>query len=186
MARVHEPAAAPESLAGSVAAAALSASATPAQREAALQYFAALAIGSPAAAPARLSSAHPVLSEVAPAKPAVDKFSPVATPGAPGPPPPPPPAPTTANLPVGPFYAGVLYPYVPTSHLTDIGVRDNGDPWYAVLKGSSVGLTQNNAAALQAVVGVSRNAMKAYKSLAMALFSFNHALDLDLIEIRPF
>jgi viroplasmin and RNaseH domain-containing protein len=75
---------------------------------------------------------------------------------------------------------------VPTSYVTQGPSPDNGELWYAVLKGKSVGLTQNNAVALHAVVGVSNNQMKSFKSLKKALFAFNHALDIGLIEIRPF
>ncbi|KAJ6459357.1 hypothetical protein C8R47DRAFT_1226632 [Mycena vitilis] len=189
-------ASASESLVGSVAAAAISPSSTLAQREgkplshhrfppsidiflsvAALKYLAAMiTIGSPVAPPA--SDPAPPASSQAEA--------PATAPGAPGPPsPPPPPAVAPPLERIGPFYAGVLYKTVPAYHITDIGIHDNGEGWYGVFKGKLVGITQDHAEALQAVVGVSNNGWKGFKTLAAALFAFNHALDLDIIEVRP-
>ncbi|KAJ7887142.1 hypothetical protein B0H13DRAFT_2342506 [Mycena leptocephala] len=174
MTKFTETAAATESLIGSVAAAAVSASATPEQREAALQYLAAMVkVGHPL-------NAAPAPVTVAPA--------PVAAAPA-GPPPPPLPAPVpapTTVIPNTPWVAGTLYTSVPTSHLYEFGVYDNGESWYAVLKGKTVGITQNHVLALQSVVGVSQNVLKRYKTCAAALFAFNHALDIGLVEVRPF
>ncbi|KAJ7673340.1 hypothetical protein DFH06DRAFT_1124060 [Mycena polygramma] len=179
MTNLTETAAAAESLVGSVAAAALSPSSTKAQREAALQYLATLiTLGSPV----------PGAGAAAPATPPADlpASAPVAAP-APGAPGPPPPSANTAPplIPNGPFYAGVLYDVVPTSHVTDIGVPDDGEDWYVVLKGKSVGVTQDHPGAMHAVVGVSHNSMKSYKPLSTAIFTFNHALDIGIVEIRP-
>ncbi|KAJ7885615.1 hypothetical protein B0H13DRAFT_1889472 [Mycena leptocephala] len=168
MTKFTETAAATESLIGSVAAAAVSTSATPEQREAALQYLAAMVkVGHPV-------NAAPAPVTVAPA--------PVAAAPA-GPPPPPPPAPTTV-IPNTPWVAGTLYASVPTSHLHEFGVYDNSESWYAVLKVKTVGITQNHALALQSVVGVSQNVLKCYKTCAAALIAFNHALDIGLVELR--
>ncbi|KAJ7154383.1 hypothetical protein C8R43DRAFT_950023 [Mycena crocata] len=171
------PAATTEALMASVVAAATSASATPAHREAALQYLATMitlggvaAPGAPGTSVVPASTTAPVSSSTLPAS------APAPAPAA---------APAPTNIPVGEWTAGVLYGEVPRTHLAT-NVPDNGEGWYGVIKGRTVGITQSQAEALQAVVGVSNNAMKSHKTLAGALFHFNHALDIGLVERRSY
>ncbi|KAJ7484068.1 hypothetical protein B0H11DRAFT_2231800 [Mycena galericulata] len=164
-----------ESLAivSSVAAAAVSPAATPAQRQAALQYLATLVnAGGPVQPSPTGSTAPPVYSVAAPAGPA-------------GQPPSTSVADPTLEQPA-PYVAGILYAEIPTSYLPSNGVVDNGQGWYAVFKGRKVGITQNNAVALEAVVGVSNNAMRSFKTFAAAHTAFNDALASGLAEIRTY
>ncbi|KAJ7429656.1 hypothetical protein B0H11DRAFT_2265142 [Mycena galericulata] len=163
-----------ESLVSSVAAAAVSPAATPAQRQAALQYLATLVnAGGPVQPSAPTgSTAPPVYSVAAPAGPA-------------GQPPSASVADPTLEQPA-PYVAGILYAEIPTSYLPSDGVVDNGQGWYAVFKGRKVGITQNNAVALEAVVGVSNNAMRSFKTFAAAHTAFNDALASGLAEIRTY
>ncbi|KAJ7430148.1 hypothetical protein B0H11DRAFT_2247750 [Mycena galericulata] len=172
MTNLPPPAASATEPLGSVALAALSAGAPVEQREAAraaLQYLASLYNLTPAA-PAPSSVATPAPAPV-PASPA----PPVLTSA------PPTPAPTVPVNALTTWTAGYLYNQVPTAHLAS--VFDNGEGWYAVIKGRTVGITQDHPLALNAVVGVSNNAMKSYKTLSAALFKFNHALDIGLVEV---
>ncbi|KAJ7178675.1 hypothetical protein C8R43DRAFT_1118045 [Mycena crocata] len=165
-------AAATEALLASVAAAAAAPSATQAQRDAALQYLASLvSIGGPVAPS---SAGVPAVTQSSPA-PIPVAAAPAPTPTASAP------APADASNPR--WVAGTLYNEVPLEHIASV-VADNGDGWYGVIIGRSVGLTQSNAAAGKAVVGITSNSMKSHKTLAGALFTFNHALDLGLVEVR--
>ncbi|KAJ7115516.1 hypothetical protein C8R43DRAFT_1138141 [Mycena crocata] len=85
----------------------------------------------------------------------------------------------------GPWTVGVVYSVVPPSHILPVS-HDNGELWYGILKGKYVGVTQNHPLALQAVVGISHNSMKAYKSQALAVSAFNDALDDGLVEVRSY
>ncbi|KAJ7717165.1 hypothetical protein DFH07DRAFT_973678 [Mycena maculata] len=85
----------------------------------------------------------------------------------------------------GMWFSSTVYRVVPTAHLTPLPY-DNGELWYGILVGKFVGVTQNQGLALGAVAGISRNSMKSYKSQTQALDVFNHALDLGIVEIRPF
>ncbi|KAJ7152748.1 hypothetical protein C8R43DRAFT_1127202 [Mycena crocata] len=103
-----------------------------------------------------------------------------ASPPAPAPvsqPPAPPP-----NLPAapvgfqnhGPWLAGGMYVVVPTGPLLPAAqAPGSDDTWYCITKGHYVGITTSNALALNAVVGVTGNAMKSYKSQSLALLAFN-------------
>ncbi|KAJ7441678.1 hypothetical protein B0H11DRAFT_1749663, partial [Mycena galericulata] len=55
--------------------------------------------------------------------------------------------------------------------------------WYAVTKGRYVGVHLNHPMALNAVVGVSGNAMKSYKTQALALTAFNEMLDFGMVAV---
>ncbi|KAJ7165386.1 hypothetical protein C8R46DRAFT_1220516 [Mycena filopes] len=175
-----------EPLFASVAAAAMSTSATEAQRAAAMQYLASLInIGAPGAAdtPAPAPAAAPAPATPAAAAPPPFTVTPAglppsfaaATAGTIG----------TAGT-VAPFAAGILYDAVPGFHLHDFGILDNGRPWYTVIRGKKVGITQDHNLAAGAVLGVSNNGWRGHKTLPAALFEFNHALDLGLVEVRPF
>ncbi|KAJ7143229.1 hypothetical protein C8R46DRAFT_1233004 [Mycena filopes] len=96
-------------------------------------------------------------------------------------------APPTPIVPGAPWVAGPLYPYISDLHMvSDPALADNGTLWYVVVRGTAVGVIQDHAQALLAVTGISNNQMKGYKTLAQALFTFNHALDLSLVQVRPF
>lgn len=102
----------------------------------------------------------------------------------------PPAAPPAAPLPAvpqstGPWEAGVIYSVVPPRALAAIA-EDNEELWYSILKGKFVGVTQNHPLALTAVVGVSNNSMRGYKTQALALDAFNVALAAGLVEIWPY
>jgi hypothetical protein len=99
-------------------------------------------------------------------------------------------APPAAPLPAvpqstGPWEAGVIYSVVPPHALAAIA-EDNEELWYGILKGKFVGVMQNHPLALTAVVGVSNNSMRRYKTQALALDAFNVALAAGLVEIRPY
>ncbi|KAJ7511754.1 hypothetical protein B0H11DRAFT_2214628 [Mycena galericulata] len=165
-------AAATESLVGSVAAVAVSPNSTPEQRGAALQYLATLVNTQGSVPPAHsTSTAPPVYSAAPPVTPAALPPGPTA-------------APILAEP--GPWVVGVLYSEVPSTPLPADGVVDNGQGWYGVIKGRKVGITQNHALALEAVVGVSNNAMRSYKTLDAAVTTFNHALVIGLVELRNY
>ncbi|KAJ7041283.1 hypothetical protein C8F04DRAFT_1253346 [Mycena alexandri] len=192
--------AATQALVNSVAAAVVSPSATEAQRAAAMQYLASLVtIGAPhlAGQPSGLpapSDAPPSFAVATAPGTAPPSFAAataasdaaVGTTGAT--------AQASAQFPhavdtqgtVAPFAAGVLFDIVPHLHLHDFTARDNGQPWYAVVRGKKVGITQDHDLAASAVLGVSNNGWKSHKTLAGALANFNHALDLGLVQVRPF
>ncbi|KAJ7803063.1 hypothetical protein B0H14DRAFT_3487807 [Mycena olivaceomarginata] len=69
-------------------------------------------------------------------------------------------------------------------------VPQSTGPWRLVsstaLSLPFVGVTQNHPLALTAVVGVSNNSMRGYKTQALALDAFNIALTAGLVEIRPY
>ncbi|KAJ7711503.1 hypothetical protein B0H16DRAFT_1745116 [Mycena metata] len=191
--------AATQTLVNSVAAAVVSPSATQAQRDAAMQYLSSLVtIGAPhlAGPPSGLpapSDAPPSFA-VATAPGAAPPSFAAATAAAATAAATAPAAQASAAFPPGvgthgtiaPFAAGVLFDVVPHLHLHDLTARDNGQPWYAVIRGKKVGITQDHDLAASAVLGVSNNGWKGHKTLAAALANFNHALDLELVEVRPF
>ncbi|KAJ7439804.1 hypothetical protein B0H11DRAFT_1934169 [Mycena galericulata] len=177
MTNLPTPAASATEPLGSVALAALSAGAPAEHREAAraaLQYLATLYNLTPVApgTPSPSSPAPPTVAAPAPVPvPATPAPATSADPSTPEP----------TSLPATTWMAGELYNEVPTGHLTS--VRDNGNGWYVVIRGRAIGVTQDNALALSAVLGVSNNAMRSHKTLSAAIFSFDHALDIGLVEI---
>jgi hypothetical protein len=99
-----------------------------------------------------------------------------------------PPAPPLPAVPqsTSPWEAGVVYSVVPPRALAAIpDDNDNEEPWYGILKGKFVSITQNHPLALTAVVGVSNNSMRGYKTQVL-LDAFNVALTAGLVEIRPY
>jgi hypothetical protein len=58
--------------------------------------------------------------------------------------------------------------------------------WYCILKGKFVGVTQNHPLAVDAVLGVSNNSMRSYKTQVLALAAFNNALAGTIVEVRPY
>ncbi|KAJ7660349.1 hypothetical protein DFH06DRAFT_1326479 [Mycena polygramma] len=98
----------------------------------------------------------------------------------------PPPAPATAPAMAvlrssAPWRAGFLYSVVPYAPLE--AVVDNGDKWFAITRGTYVGLTQNSAISLNAVTGVSTGLSEKFTTQAMALAHFNAALASGAIAI---
>ncbi|KAJ7471336.1 hypothetical protein B0H11DRAFT_1913956 [Mycena galericulata] len=169
MTNLPTPAASATEPLGSVALAALSAGAPTEHREAAraaLQYLATLYNLTPVA-PASNTVAPPASAPVSATPAPATSAAPSIT--------------EPTDLPATIWTAGTLYNEVPTAHLAK--VRDNGEGWYAVIRGRAVGVTQDNALALSAVLGVSNNSMKSHKTLSAALFYFDHALDIGLVEI---
>ncbi|KAJ7635970.1 hypothetical protein DFH06DRAFT_1336118 [Mycena polygramma] len=90
------------------------------------------------------------------------------------------PAPPMVSQPVthirahGPWEAGVLYTVVPQLPLS--GVPDFGEKWFAITRGSYVGLTKNSAISLSAVTGVSTALSEKFNTQLDALNHFNAAL----------
>jgi hypothetical protein len=80
---------------------------------------------------------------------------------------------------------GVVYTVVPPHPLAPLSY-DDGEPWYGILKGKYVGVTQNHALALDGIIGVSRNSMRSYKSQVAAVDAFNAALTAGVVEVRPY
>jgi hypothetical protein len=82
--------------------------------------------------------------------------------------------------------AGALYKVVPTGPLIAVAEDETVEEhplWYCITKGLYVGITLNNALALGAVSGVSRCAMKSFKSQVQALASFNELLGYGMVAI---
>ncbi|KAJ7044911.1 hypothetical protein C8F04DRAFT_1174653 [Mycena alexandri] len=145
------------------------------------------------AAMATLSQAQPGLAPSAPAP------APAAAAVTPAPAPPPYPvdaaaAPVVAPGPTfqtrGPWVAGALFIVVPPVALSAIPedplVDDESSPlWYAITKGTFIGVTLSNPLALAATVGVSGSRMKSYKSQALALAAFNEMLNFALLAVIP-
>ncbi|KAJ7038824.1 hypothetical protein C8F04DRAFT_1255746 [Mycena alexandri] len=74
----------------------------------------------------------------------------------------------------GPWAAGYLYGVVPPGPLSS--VPDNGGKWFAITRGTYVGLTQNSAISLSAVTGVSTALTGKFSNQTDALNHFNGAL----------
>jgi hypothetical protein len=88
---------------------------------------------------------------------------------------------------VGPWEAGSIFSVVPPQPLASILVPAGDEElWYCILKGKFVGVTQNHPLAIDAVLGVSNNSMRSYKTQALALVAFNSALTLSIVEVRPY
>jgi hypothetical protein len=86
----------------------------------------------------------------------------------------------------GPWVAGALYKVVPAAALAAVAepATEDDDPlWYCITSGSYVGVTQSHALAVAAVSGVSRSAMKSYKSQTLALAAFNDMLRLHMVVV---
>ncbi|KAJ7020551.1 hypothetical protein C8F04DRAFT_1274945 [Mycena alexandri] len=168
-----------QTLFASVAAAAVSPSASDAQRAAAMQYLASLIdIGVPTicvwSLPLRRPQRRRPSALQPPRLPPPPSFAAATT------------APASTAGTIAPWTAGILYGVVPDLHLHDFTVQDDGRPWYSIVRGRSVGITQDHSLASRAVLGVSNNGWRSHKTLAGALNEFNHALDLNLVEVRPF
>ncbi|KAJ7348645.1 hypothetical protein DFH08DRAFT_960026 [Mycena albidolilacea] len=84
---------------------------------------------------------------------------------------------------VGPWEAGSVFSVVPPQPLASIPVPAGDEElWYCILKGKFVGVTQNHPLAVDAVLGVSNNSMRSYKTQALALAAFNNALAGTIVE----
>ncbi|KAJ7704634.1 hypothetical protein B0H14DRAFT_2647593 [Mycena olivaceomarginata] len=102
---------------------------------------------------------------------------------------PPAPAPLSPLVPraTGPWEAGFVFSIVPPQALTAIPVADgNEEVWYGIVRGKYVGVTQSQALALNAVLGVSNNSMRGYKTLSLALGAFNDALAVGFVDVRTY
>ncbi|KAJ7758060.1 hypothetical protein B0H16DRAFT_1721169 [Mycena metata] len=73
-----------------------------------------------------------------------------------------------------PWAAGFLYGVVPPVALS--AVPDNGGKWFAITRGSYIGLTQNSAISLHAVSGYSTALSEKFSNQTDALDHFNAAL----------
>ncbi|KAJ7123801.1 hypothetical protein C8R43DRAFT_1135852 [Mycena crocata] len=100
---------------------------------------------------------------------------------------------TTVNLPQapvglqnhGPWLAGGLYTVVPSGPLLPATTPGDDGVWYCITRGHFVGITPNNALALNAVTGVTANAMKSYKTQALALAAFNGLQSYGMVSVAP-
>ncbi|KAJ7041935.1 hypothetical protein C8F04DRAFT_1176592 [Mycena alexandri] len=81
----------------------------------------------------------------------------------------------------GPWIAGSLFGIVPAGPLA--AVPDNNDKWSAITRGKYVGLTKNNAIALNAVVGVPSALQDRFGTQAEALDHFNTALAAQAVVV---
>ncbi|KAJ7458850.1 hypothetical protein FB451DRAFT_1182430 [Mycena latifolia] len=85
----------------------------------------------------------------------------------------------------GPWIAGVIFSVVPPQDLA--AIPDGGEElWYGILRSKFVGVIKSHALALDAVVGISNNSMKSYKTQDLALDAFNTAHRGNLVQIRPY
>ncbi|KAJ7766367.1 hypothetical protein DFH07DRAFT_955418 [Mycena maculata] len=87
-----------------------------------------------------------------------------------------------------PWIAGALYIVVPAAPLQLIAEPprqegDEGDLWYAITKGTYVGVHQSQGLALAAVSGVSSSSMRSYKTQALAVAAFNEMLGYNMVSI---
>ncbi|KAJ7479911.1 hypothetical protein FB451DRAFT_1395474 [Mycena latifolia] len=96
-----------------------------------------------------------------------------------------PPAPSVVLQSTGPWVAGTLYSVVPPQDLVTIPGHDD-ELWYTILRGKYIGVVQDHTLALDAMVGISNNAMKSYKTQALAVAAFNAGLGGGLAQIHPY
>ncbi|KAJ7079709.1 hypothetical protein B0H15DRAFT_804277 [Mycena belliarum] len=141
------------------------------QALAALQSFFSAAIASMAPAPTSTAAA------ATPASPAVQLVTPAAAAPAmvPG-----------GFLTHGPWVAGSVYAVVPTGPLglvAEDAITEQAEYWYCITRGLYVGVTISHALALGATSGVSRSAMKAYKSQQLAVAAFNDMLQYHMVGV---
>ncbi|KAJ7756761.1 hypothetical protein DFH07DRAFT_772997 [Mycena maculata] len=88
----------------------------------------------------------------------------------------------------GPWIAGAFYVVVPAAPLQLIAEPprqegDEGDLWYAITKGTYVGVHQSQGLALAAVSSVSSSSMRSYKTQALAVAAFNEMLGYNMVSI---
>jgi hypothetical protein len=57
--------------------------------------------------------------------------------------------------------------------------------WYCISRGHYVGVTLNRTLAINAVLGVSGNAMKSHKSQVLAVAAFNELLQYRMVAVIP-
>ncbi|KAJ7432730.1 hypothetical protein FB451DRAFT_1420336 [Mycena latifolia] len=98
-----------------------------------------------------------------------------------------PPAAPPGFLSHGPWVSGSLYVVVPAGPLTLIAEAEGDEQplWYCITRGHYVGITLSHALALAAVTGVPANAMKSYKTQALAVAAFNDLLRYHLVTVIP-
>lgn len=82
-----------------------------------------------------------------------------------------------------------MYVVVPTGPLLlitedPVPAGEEGPKWYAITKGTYVGVHRSQALANNAVQGVSNSGMKGYTTQALAVAAFNEMLQYNLVVIR--
>ncbi|KAJ7430875.1 hypothetical protein B0H11DRAFT_2389626 [Mycena galericulata] len=88
----------------------------------------------------------------------------------------------------GPWLAGVLYVVVPAGPLLPVAEEprdadDEGPIWYCITKAKYVGVHLSQPMAINAVLGVPGNAMKSYKTQALAVAAFNEMLQYGMVKV---
>ncbi|KAJ7601470.1 hypothetical protein DFH06DRAFT_1352759 [Mycena polygramma] len=90
------------------------------------------------------------------------------------------PAPVVPGVPAfvqstGPWVVGSLFNVIPAAHLT--GIDEIADKWYAITKGTYVGITKHNNLSSNATIGVSGSQQNGFTLQSEAITAFNTALD---------
>ncbi|KAJ7655761.1 hypothetical protein DFH06DRAFT_1329193 [Mycena polygramma] len=75
----------------------------------------------------------------------------------------------------GPWVVGSVYNVIPAAHLT--GIDEVADKWYAITKGTYVGVTKHNNLSSNATIGVSGSQQNGFPLQSDAITAFNTALD---------
>ncbi|KAJ7130578.1 hypothetical protein C8R44DRAFT_872366 [Mycena epipterygia] len=81
----------------------------------------------------------------------------------------------------GPWVAGTLYGVVPAAPLA--AVPDNNEKWFAITRGTYVGLTRNSAISLNATTRIKSGLAEKCPSQGAALEHFNEALACGSISV---
>ncbi|KAJ7678328.1 hypothetical protein DFH06DRAFT_1317119 [Mycena polygramma] len=81
----------------------------------------------------------------------------------------------------GPWVVGSLFNVIPAAHLT--GIDEIADKWYAITKGTYVGITKHNNLSSNATVGVSGSQQNGFTLQSEAITAFNTALDGGMVRV---
>ncbi|KAJ7061575.1 hypothetical protein C8F01DRAFT_1252355 [Mycena amicta] len=88
----------------------------------------------------------------------------------------------------GPFLVGRLYKVVPQAPLalaSERGLEPDDVRWYAVSRGTHVGVTTINALAVDCISGVSDGRQKSFSTQIAAAEYFNQLLSLGVVAVLP-
>ncbi|KAJ7618966.1 hypothetical protein DFH06DRAFT_1342279 [Mycena polygramma] len=81
----------------------------------------------------------------------------------------------------GPWVVGSVYNVIPAAHLT--GIDEVADKWYAITKGTYVGITKHNNLSSNATIGVSGSQQNGFPLQSDAITAFNTALDGGMVRV---